>query len=210
MLRDLAVTRIADGLGFRTDLTDKIILRMQEAQRDLQNGKTLPWFLIEYFYQEDVDAGTATIPLPQSFLRLYEDHSPHYTAAGDTTPTFLRAATSYRDMLAAYESDEEGPQAYIIENSVIRLHPAPSSNIELIYSFYFAPTVLTQNVENEWLEHAPEWLIGEAGIRMAQDLRDKDAVTIFTNMRNAARDAAYRETILREVQTGAGSMGQNL
>ena len=47
MLRSVAIQRVSDGLGFRTGLDQLIILQLQEAQRDLEKGKTLPLFLLQ-------------------------------------------------------------------------------------------------------------------------------------------------------------------
>ena len=55
MTRGEAVLRLNDSVGFRLSGHDKeamFINRLQEAQRDLEAGKTLPRFLI----QEDQDA----------------------------------------------------------------------------------------------------------------------------------------------------------
>ena len=47
MLRDVAVADIQKALGFRTDQYDNCVAALQTAQRLLERGRTLPYFLLE-------------------------------------------------------------------------------------------------------------------------------------------------------------------
>ena len=79
--RSEAVRRINDGLGFRPDghsLEPKIILRLQEAQRDLELGKTLPRFLIREDQTVVLLAGAHTALLPSDFIREDDDNRLHF------------------------------------------------------------------------------------------------------------------------------------
>jgi hypothetical protein len=60
---------------------------------------------------------------------------------------------------------------------------------------------------NDWLTYAPEWLIGEAGFRLAKDLRDTTAVDLFDDMRQRARAASFGELIADEDAGGPIVMG---
>jgi hypothetical protein len=80
----------------------------------------------------------------------------------------------------------------------------------LEWNYYRHGGVLLPDEQNLWLEHAPEWLIGEAGLRMAMDKRDKGAVDIFTSMMQKGRMAVYADDRAFEDAGGPIAMGANL
>lgn len=211
MLRDIAVTRIQDGLGFATRQTDKIILRLQEAQRELELGKTLPPFLLQEAQTLALAVGTSSVALPTGFLRIDDQFRPYFLTTGATSPTFLSVKRAYTDALDAnYDDTPVGPKVMIIRRTVVSFVNNADADYTIVWQYYKAADVLTTNIENAWLANAPEWLIGEAGWRMAMDTRDKDAVTIFDNMRKTGRAAVFGEIVADEESGGPLVMGANL
>lgn len=214
MDRDTAVLRINDGLGFMAAgnaLEAKIILRLQEAQRDLEKGKTLPKFLIEEDAALTLLATTHTVALPTGFLRVDDEVPIHYTPADSDLPVFL-SKKFYNDAVLANirETNEAaGPTVYVIRKTVIDFVTTADTDYALLWNYYKAADLLTTNVENAWLANAPEWLIGEAGLRMAMDARDKTAVEIFSSMRQAGRAAQFADDIADEEAGGPLQMGAN-
>jgi hypothetical protein len=79
MLRSAAITIIKRGLGFRQTQDAAIIAALQQVQRDLEGGKTLPEWLVTYDSPLAVVAGTATVAQPAGFLRLHEEYPLWYT-----------------------------------------------------------------------------------------------------------------------------------
>jgi hypothetical protein len=212
MLRDVAVTRIQDGLGFSSRQSDKIILRLQEAQRELEMGKTLPKFLLqEQTIPLTLPVGQSLVALPTGFLRMDEDNPPHYTSPTSGLPVYVSVKRAYRDAFEAnFSGESEGPKVVVIlKNYLSFINPADTT-YTLAWNWYKAADELTSNIENEWLANAPEWLIGEAGWRMAMDVRDKDAVTIFDNMRKTARASVLGEILASDDASGPLVMGANL
>lgn len=211
MLRDVAVTRIQDGLGFATRQSDKIVLRLQEAQRELEMGKTLPPFLLQEAQTLTLLIGTNSVALPAGFLRIDDQFRPYFIGTGATSPTFLSVKRAYTDALdAVFDDTAAGPKVLVIGRSTISFINNADATYTIFWQYYKAADSLATNIENAWLANAPEWLIGEAGWRMAMDLRDKDAVTVFDNLRKTGRAAVFGEIVADEESGGPLVMGANL
>lgn len=211
MFRDVAVTRIQDGLGFATRQTEKIILRLQEAQRDLEKGKTLPKFLLRESQALVLASGTNSVALPAGFLRIDDDNPPYFFASATSSPTFVSMKRNYREALEANYSDSpSGPQVAVIRNSVIDFIVTADQTYNMVWGYYKAADLLTTNIENVWLANASEWLIGEAGSRIARDVRDEKAQVIFDWMATKGRAAVFGEIVASEESSGALIMGANL
>lgn len=212
MTRDEAVTRIQDGLGFTGQLTSKIQLRLQEAQRDLEKGKTLPKFLLQEDQTLSLLSGTHSVALPTGFLRVDDENPPHFFPDATTNdPTFIALKRNYREALEANSSAEAGsPAVAVIRNTVIDFITNADQNYTLTWNYYKADQVLASNIENLWLANAADWLVGFAGFRMARDARDKDGMTIFQAMMTEGRAAVFAEIIAKEESSGPVVMGANL
>lgn len=218
MTRDDAVLRIKDGLSFRTgtSLDDKIVARLKEAQRDLESGKTLPRFLLLEDQPLSLVLGAHSVKLPTDFLRDDDDNLIHYTPTNTDIPFFLARKQKYSDVVQANirsPNDPVGPKVYVIRNSIIDFVTTSDRAYTLVWNYYKLGTVLTSgSTANEWLNEtpgqgAPEWLIGEAGIRIAANLHDKDAIEDFTNMRERGRAACFGNLIALEESGGPYVMG---
>lgn len=215
MFLSVAIQRVKDGLGFRTGtaLDSRITLRFQEAQRDLEKGKTLPRFLLQEDQTLLLAAAAHTVAVPAGFLRDDDDNPIHYTPSGTDKPFFLSRRQTYRDAVEANikeDNDPVGPKVYVIRKSVIDFITAADTSYSLTWNYYKAADILTTDIENAWLANAPEWLIGEAGLRMAKPLRDKDAMQDFTEMRSAGRAAIFGDQIALEESGGPWVMGADL
>lgn len=214
MDRSAAVARIKEGLGFRKSLDTTIVSRLQEAQRDLEKGKTLPKFLIKEDQSVSLLAGTHTVAIPSDFLREDDNSRLHYTPANTNKPRFLERR-NYTDAVIANirtNSASTAPSVYAIRKSVIDFIVNADIAYTLTWNYYAKAVVLTSNVENEWLkdDNMPEWLIGEAGYRIAKDLRDQTAMQLFNDMRTQGRAAIFGETIIDELEEGPLQMGADL
>lgn len=221
MLRDAAVARINEGLGFRPtghSLTDAIISRLIEAQRDLEHGKTLPRFLLQEDQDLVITAGANAVALPDRFLRIDDDNLPHFTQPGGLTPIFFqkmnysdavkRLAFGFGGQPLAFMTMRNPP--FVIRKSTIDFIVPAQATITLKWNYYKGAMTLESNTENFWLNDengAPEWLIGEAGYRIAQSTRDKDAMTIFDDMRQRARAACFGDLLQEDESGGPFVMG---
>jgi hypothetical protein len=223
MMRDDAVKRINDALGFRPvghSLTDVIIARLIEAQRDLEHGKTLPKFLLVEDEDLILPAGAHSVPLPTAFLRIDDDNLPHHVVPPLTSPIFLQQMR-YSDAVkriafggggTASDFLRNSPRFFVIRKATIDFVVVASTTFTFKWNYYKGAMTLESNVTNFWLNEAtgaPEWLIGEAGYRTAMDLRDKDAMGIFDDLRNRGRASYLAHQFAEEESGGPFVMGAN-
>ena len=195
MLRDVAIARVQQGLGFTSTLFDAIVLRMQEEQRDLERGKTLPRFLLLEDQTLSLLSGNTDVNLPSTFLRRSE-FDLRYTPTGTTKSKNI----PWKRFDEAYEaisedSDAAGPKVAILRNTTIRFLPEADRNYTITWTFYQKGAILDANVENLWLQYAPELIIGGAGLRIAKDKRDPNAIALFGDMYKQARGTWFGETV---------------
>lgn len=214
MDRDTAVQRINDGLGFMASgnaMESKIILRLQEAQRDLEKGKTLPKFLLIEDATLSLLSGTHSVALPAGFLRLDDDNLPHWFPDGGIEPVFLQQRF-YSDAMSANLRNSQPttfPSIFVLRNTILDFITTANIDYTLTWNYYKAADLLTTNIENLWLQHASDWLIGKAGARFARDARDGDALALFEAMEKEGRAAAFADDLLRETSGGPLQMGAN-
>jgi hypothetical protein len=208
MLRSIAVQRVQAGLGFTTALADQIILRMQEEQRDLERGKTLPKFLLVEDATLNLLTGTSSVNLPIDFLRRSHNmltYVPTGTTVARTIP--WREKDEARKVYA--DNPPAGPHVAVLQTATIGFFPVADKNYPITWDYYAEDDLLTSDIENLWLANAPELIIGGAGLRIAQDKRDKAAVDLFGNMYKQARITWLGETVVQESDDGPLLLGAN-
>lgn len=209
MLRNDAILRVQNGLGFTTTLLDTIALRMQEEQRDLERGKTLPPFLLREDQTLSLLINTTDVSLPTDFLRRSE-FSLRYTPTSETKSKMI----PWKRFDEAYEaiqenSDPAGPKIAILRTSTIRFLPVANANYTITWSYFRKDALLTTNVENLWLANAPELIIGGAGLRIAKDKRDAAGIQLFGDMYKQARQTWFGETIEQDADDTPFMLGAN-
>ena len=214
-----AVTRIKEGLGFLSGShhDNRIIARLNEAQREFEKGKSLPKFLLQQDQTLSLAAGASSIALPTGFLRVYDDEKPHYLPTNSTIPVFL-ARRYFTDAALAYQQYQSGsitvtsraPEVYVIRKSTIDFIAPANAAYTITWSYFKADDAIVSGAENEWLLNVPELMVGEAGLRMARDARDGDAIAIFKDMREMAYRSFLSEMSLEELTDGPLEMGANL
>jgi len=190
MLRSAAISIIKRGLGFRQTQDAAIIAALQQVQRDLEEGKTLPNWLLAFDVAIPVVAGTATAALPDRFLRVHEDYPMYYLSG---TAHVEIPKRQYDEAYHAYvASGDPGqtaapsvakPAVYVQRNkTTIQFIPTPTTAFTAYLTYYKAAVLLDADVENAWLANAANYLIGLAGMQVAGDLRDAGALQKFTMM----------------------------
>ena len=218
MTRTQAVARILEEIGFRaagSSLDTTIISRLQEAQRELESGKTLPLFLLQENQTLSLVLGAHTVALPSGFIREEPDNLIHYFPTNSDVPIWLERRLYIDAEMAQITNDDEtaqAPQVYVILKDTIDFITNADANYTLYWSYYKRAATLTTDIENEWLgnlQGGAEWLIGEAGYRLAKSLRDQSAIQSFDDMRKTGRAALLGEIIAREESGGPYAMGMN-
>lgn len=215
MLRSEAVTRIQRGLGFRGDLDAEIVSALQEAQRLLEKGRTLPKFLLQEDQTLTATSGSGEISLPDRFLREFVQEPLRYenTSVSPNTVSFLEKKSLEEARRLYIGADPGTPKVYVIRKSTIAIYPARDTEYSLTWSYFQGAVVLSSDVENAWLAEItgnPEALIGRAGMILAEDVKDPDALTKFTRMYNIAWGGGLAEDIMDEEENNPVRVGSRL
>lgn len=226
MLRSEAISIIKRGLGFRQTQDAAIIAALQEAQRIMETGHTLPSWLLVFGVQIPITAGTAQFDLPTGFIRMHDDYDMFYLAPGSTSQdarVFL-PRRNFSEAFAAYVSsgtqddsaqlDDQTnngyPQVMAIQSKTRgRLFPIPTVSFTAYMTYYAAAAKLDADIENAWLANAPDVLIGMAGMTVAGNLRDTAAYQQFAQRANLA-GKSYMGDVVEDELAGRGLvMGRN-
>lgn len=218
MLGSDAVKRVNDAIGFRPDghsLEAVIARRFAEAQDELEMGKTLPRFLLQEDQSLVLALGAHTVNIPAGFARADDERPISYVVTGTSRPKFLQQKRIYKDAIDAFSGSDfttTGFKVYVIRNTVIDFIINAPSTTTFTWNYYKYAAAFALGSENEWLAHktAKYWLIGEAGYRIAYDLRDANAKTLFDDMRQKGRAATFGDILAREDQGGPLVMGADL
>lgn len=221
MLRDTAIAEIQRGLAFRTDQFDNIVLCLQKAQRLLERGRTLPYFLKQEWATFTLVEEQVDYTLPTGFLREAEDGPPQvWDSTGTEFSHILEKLTdtelSLGGLWGSEISDTTGiPRVYSLNKSSISFSPAPTdvASMTIYWHYYKAADSLATNIENAWLEEetgAPEVLIARAGMLMAEDLFNDAAYGKFQKQFVEAYTGMLGDTIQRAEANDPLYMGGRL
>lgn len=217
MLRSEAIGQIKRGLGFVTatltlgeSIDDIIIKELQNAQRIFEQGKTLPWFLEEVATIPFV-SGTGTYVLPADFIRERDDDPLYYVDSATSRPVFIPKG-DWAVLAKAWQGvDDDTPLAYATTpGNQFQVFPTPDFSGDFLLKYYKHDVVLDAEMENLWLEHAPEALIGKAGWIIAGNRGNAQAQGVFKAQFTDAWDALFREVVARDTESYRYRMGGQL
>lgn len=219
MDRSEAISIIKAATGFRAGSDTTIIRALKTAQRDLEQGKTLPNFLLQFDTTIAVTANNPVITLPTGFLRLHDDYDMYYLNSSlarvflprrNFTEAYQAYVASGEDDDTPSASDSAYPQVVVYRNATQAvLIPTPTVSFTAYLTYYKAGVVLDSDVENEWLANSANYLIGMAGLHVAGPLRDKDAMSYFSMMLKAGASSHLGEIIDDEIAGRGLIMGRN-
>jgi len=221
MTRSEAVALVNQGIGFRpsgNSLEGAIVLKLQEAQRDLESGKSLPKFLIQENQTLTLPAGSHSVTMPSGFLRESDENPLHYFSTTSGRAVFL-VRRGYKEALESIQDPTSGsslpdvaraPKIFVVRKGTVDFITTADQTYTFYWDYYKAADLLTTDIENIWLRVAPEWLWGEAGWRIAMDLGNADAMTKFDRIRTSGRAALFGEQLAAELASGELQMGSNL
>lgn len=219
MNRSEAIAIIKRGLGFRQTQDQAIIGALQEAQRILELGHSLPEWLLEYDAAISVTADNPNFSLPTRFLRLHDDHELYYiNSEGARVFLPLRNYTeAYQAYVASGDEDDTPagvdsvyPKVWSRRGKTAGvLVPTPNVSFTMYLTYYKAAEVLTADTENAWLANSPDVLIGMAGMTVAGNLRDTTAYNTFKERAGLAGKSHMGEIIENELAGRGLVMGRN-
>jgi hypothetical protein len=139
----------------------------------------------------------------------------HFFSPDSNLPFYLRPMR-YTDAVIWTTSQQRpdqpdintvAPMVYVIRKDTIDFITLADTDYTFKWNYYKAAASLASDVENEWLAGAPEWLIAEAGERIARDLRDQGALALFQEMKQKARAACFGDILADEDAMGPVVMG---
>lgn len=180
MYRNTAINILARRLGNRTDLDDAIADEMILAQEQLENhwpSDTLPWFLASSTSSLVTVAGTEIVAVPSGFLRELEGGGL-YLQDGDT---WQRLCKFEMDSVWSTTTEQGTPDRYALFGSNFYLYPIPDAAYPLRLLYGARATALSSDIENAWLQNAPELLIAATGTRMAAYVQDQTVLQLFVS-----------------------------
>ena len=198
MTRDEAIAMMKLQLGFRTDQTENIITCLQQGQIDLEQAATKPWFLLSERATILTSADDPRVQLPTDFLLEHEEDGLTYLPGNSGDPVEL-VKENLDQLKQVYKLTEGAPEAYALDGLYFRIFPIPDDLYTLEMYYYRTDEVLTTNVENKWLKHAPFLLMGKAGRLLSEGpLRDPIATRVFTEWEAKGLIQLYRQNEARK------------
>lgn len=227
MTRDEAVAEVQQGLGFRTDLDDQIRTALDQMQDHLEGpGKNLPWWLLEEDASISVTESNQDVTLPTGFLREPEYASFRYKPSASGKALFLakmdlQAAEEYffgrwkdpdvETSTATTGLSPGAPRAYVLRKDEIRVYPIPDADYTLTWDYFKAgDSLLGASTGSVWLDNAPWVIIGKAGLKIAMNIRDADAVQYFQGILADAEPDYLADCVSRSLNGRRLRMGSAL
>lgn len=188
MTRDEAVSDIKVALGrFNSTVLDtEIVTHLQRAQTRLEKSAPrwlnshYPWFLVKDLASLNTVKDDDKVSPPAGFLAEVEEGGLFRLVDGKEYKKLIKEDWN---VIRVKFSDPGTPVWYALIGKVFRLAPTPDAVYPLRLLYYGTDTVLTSNIENDWLAEAPDILVGEAGIRVANSVRNNDAMQYFGGLK---------------------------
>lgn len=195
-----AIDQIKVITGFRRDLDAQIVKQLKFAQANLEQGPTMPWFLLSEVSTNVTTVNGRRILIPDDFIREYEDGALWFAPSGEDEIALEKADND--ELMRIFGTVAEGqPQAYSLDGKYFKIYPLPDDvyTVKLLYYRHDTPMDQVQLSDSSlWLANAPDCIIGRAGSVLASGLRDKDAMDRFTSMEAQGRVAMYNENEARK------------
>jgi len=177
MIKSRIVSSIKNRLGSRddTDLDAMIDIELDLAQMQLEQDKTLPWFL-----WAEMNLHTKTnsqeISLPCDFITFGdEDGGVWYNDEKCDWRTRV-------DLETWFEGQTGSPSHVHVTAEKAYVYPIPDGVYRLVLRGFFAdkaPSEVDTGSENLWMKFAPDALIAKTGAVVARYVKDAQAVAEF-------------------------------
>jgi len=185
MLRDTAVARVKQMLGFKKNLDAEIVQAMIEIQDDLELSSELPDFLRKQIGLVTI-ANNSNVPVPTDFIREWEQNPMIVIDADGVQHNLFKDEPTYLRLRYPVEDGPGLPKGYNIFNisdiKYFSFYPTPDAIYTIGGTWYTKDADLSTNIENKWMKELPFLLIARSGLLLAAGLRDKDALASFGQM----------------------------
>ncbi len=201
-----------------TAINATIITQLGLAQQKLEREAWLPSFL--YTTQTITGITTTTVDLETSLTRYLglDPESPSLNVllaspVDGEQYAELRQFDDLSQLKQWYPGDVAAGgvvRGYWMRDSLVEFRPRPvaAAPQTVVVNFFQGEANLPAvGNSNQWTIKAGEWLLGTAGILIAQSLRDKEAERIFTAMASTDKARIYKADIARREAALSRSMG---
>ena len=166
MRRDVAVFSVQNRFSGMQGNEVRIINEMQVAQEQFEADAELPWFLIRRTEGYEITPEGYLIP-PRDYLMEYEeDDNSAVWVKHDDLWWPLKKVQQSKWFNYSQEALGPRPMVYDVIGTEYYFWPAPQSVLPMRLIYYGKDRQLDSNIENGWLQHAPNLLIGAAGYAM--------------------------------------------
>jgi len=208
MKRDDFVDTLMRRLGNNQDATlrEDIIAEMVIAQGQLLEQDVFkPWFLISEESSSATIVADERVLLPVDFLSFWEE-SPVYRYDTELADPYIAMPREDWGDITSNLDYSGTPTHFDMAGRYLMMRPVPDAIYPLRFWYYKRGSDLTgaygdsNNIENVWLEHANDWLMGEVGFVIAsQYLQMKDnAAALFTSQATRARNRVMSLNIAQQ------------
>jgi len=178
MQRDQAVDLLMKRLGniqstaFRQDIINELV----QAQETVLEGDVFhPWFLVSEEASAQTIAGDERVLLPQNYIAMWEyGRLTRYDATLDDP--YVELTREDWDLITEELNYSGTPTHYDLGGQYLLLRPLADAVYPLRWWYISRGDSLAGtygetgggNIENVWLKWASDWLIGEAGMVLAE------------------------------------------
>jgi hypothetical protein len=194
MLRDAAVARVKQLLGFKQDLDPEIVQAMIETQEDLERSSELPFFLRKNYVGLVTAENNPVVNVPADFIREWDDDQMFVmNELLDEFPV-VKDQEGYLRLRWPINQGQGMPQKYARVYREFHFYPTPNLIYELNGAYYAKAESLSSNIENVWLKELPFILIARSGLLVGGGLRDKEGIAIFSTMNDMMTTKLHQMT----------------
>ena len=209
MTRDQAIVRMRRMLAYNESLSQTILVdALKDAQQEAEELPELPWFLRSEVSSIVTVAGEERIPLPLNFLLETEEDDLYYFDSTLDEPWVPLCKGSLDTLRNRYSGVEDGPpKEYALDGDYFRIFPTPDDTYTLKMVYFGSDELLDSDIENGWLKHAPNLLIGKAVVLVTTGTRDQTALQLGGAMAQAALTRLMNKDTARQMQNRTVQMG---
>lgn len=192
MLRDTAVARVKQMLGFKQNLDSEIVQAMIESQEDLERSSELPFFLRKNYSGLVTVALDNQVAVPTDFIRESDDDQMAITDSEGGEHNVVKDLRGYLRIRYPGTEDPSIPQRYARMYRTFFFYPTPDAIYTLNGTYYGKDQTLSTNIENLWLKELPFILVARAGLLLGAGLRDKEGLAAFGYMNDVNTEKLHR------------------
>lgn len=194
-LDDGYVTLLLNRLGRRNDTTlqDSVVDELNQAQKQLERGRFLPWFLLQQMTDDTISADQ------QLWLPSYADY---FLRECDESPLILEDSDGIKIALTKgdhtaltkkYLNVDSGiPKYYSLIGRTFHIWPAPNKTYyPRLWCYVGQRDIALFGIAatNRWLVNASDWLLSTAGEQLAAlHVQNPDMAARFARAAAVARD----------------------